>query len=337
MRPLLPLLACTTLALTACGSSAGSVGGDVAAGYPVTIETCHGDVTVADRPERIASLNQGTTEILLSLGLADRMAGTAGWTDPILSGLESANAEVERLADTKPSLEVVLDAEPDIVTASFTGTLTDGGVASAEQLEVDYGLPAYLSAAECGKVEEGNTDGARVGTLRIDDIYTEVRQLAELTDTVAEGEALVAELTDRMAAAAQQVTPGISVMYWFANSESPYMAGCCGGPGIVSRALGLENVFVEQTAEWPQINWEVVAAADPDVLVIGDLTRKSQTAETAAAKIAFLESNPVTRQMTAVREKRYITLAGAELNPSIRTVDAVEKVAAGLRELGLTD
>ena len=41
--------------------------------------------------------------------------------------------------------------------------------------------------------------------------------------------------------------------------------------------------------------------------------------------------------MTAVKEKRYILLAGAELNPSIRTVDAVEKVAQGLRDLGLAN
>ncbi|WP_229054503.1 ABC transporter substrate-binding protein [Aeromicrobium sp. Leaf350] len=337
MRPRLPVcLLSAALVLSACASSDDGESGPVAEGYPVTVETCHGDVTQADRPERIVSLNQGTTEILLSLGLADRVVGAAGWTDPILPTLEDENAEVERLADQAPSLEVVLDTEPDLVTSSFTGTLGEGGVATAGQLWDDYELPAYLSAAECGKLEEGNTDGAREGTLEMDDIYTEIRQLAELTDTVDEGERLVADLEARMAAAsAAKIGEGVSVMYWFANSESPYMAGCCGGPGIVSRALGLENTFVEQDDEWPQINWEVVAAEDPDVLVIGDLTRKSQTAETAAAKIAFLESNPVTSQMTAVKEKRYIYLAGAELNPSIRTVDAVEKVAQGLRDLGL--
>ncbi|MDF1706295.1 MAG: ABC transporter substrate-binding protein [Aeromicrobium sp.] len=334
----LALATSTALVLTACASSDDGDTGPVAAGYPVTTETCHGDVTQADRPERIVSLNQGTTEILLSLGLADRMVGTAGWTDPILPSLAEQNSSVERLADQAPSLEVVLDTEPDLVTASFTGTLTEGGVASADQLWDDYELPAYLSAAECGKVEEGNTDGAREGTLQMDDLYTEIRQLAELTDTVDEGEALVATLEERLATAGSPTLgEGVSVMYWFANSESPYMAGCCGGPGIVSRALGLENVLADQTGEWPQINWEVVAAEDPDVLVIGDLTRKSQTAETAAAKIAFLESNPVTSQMTAVKQRRYIHLAGAELNPSIRTVDAVEKVAQGLRDLGLAN
>ena len=40
--------------------------------------------------------------------------------------------------------------------------------------------------------------------------------------------------------------------------------------------------------------------------------------------------------MAAVRDKRYISLHGAEMNPSIRAVDGVEKVSAGLRDLGLS-
>ncbi|AWK74914.1 hypothetical protein CBI38_28470 [Rhodococcus oxybenzonivorans] len=40
-------------------------------------------VIVDAPPQRAVSLNQGSTEILLSLGLADRMAGTATWADPI--------------------------------------------------------------------------------------------------------------------------------------------------------------------------------------------------------------------------------------------------------------
>ena len=80
-----------------------------------------------------------------------------------------------------------------------------------------------------------------------------------------------------------------------------------------------------------------MAERDPDVIVVGDLTRKSQTDETADAKIAYLESNPVTREMTAVREARFIAITGAEMNPSLRTVYGVETVSEGLVELGLVD
>jgi iron complex transport system substrate-binding protein len=124
-------------------------------------------------------------------------------------------------------------------------------------------------------------------------------------------------------------------MYWFANSQSPYLAGCCGAPGAITRAVGAKNAFADTHDEWPQISWETVADRDPDVIVIGDLTRKQQTAETAKAKIHFLETNPATRNLTAVKKKRYVLLSGQAMNPSIRTVEGIEKVAAGLRDFGL--
>lgn len=335
-RPLV-LLAGAALALSACSSSDATSEVETAAGYPRELENCGRTTAVTAPPERIVSLNQGSTEILLSLGLADRMAGTSTWTDPVMKGLEEDNAKVERLADSAPSMERVLETEPDFVTASFASTLGEGGVGTSDAFG-KLGVPTYLSPAECeGKDNEGDGDGARTGVLEIDTIYREITELAELLDVEEQGDELVADLQDRVAAAsAKAPKEEVSVLYWFANSEAPYMAGCCGGPGIITRALGLKNVFDDTKAEWPQIGWETVADRDPDVLVIGDLTRKSQTAETAKAKIEFLETNPVTREMTAVRNRRYVALTGAALNPSIRTVEGLEQVADALADFGLT-
>ncbi|MFC3994398.1 ABC transporter substrate-binding protein [Nocardiopsis sediminis] len=323
--------------LTACGPGTGT-GTDgapqEAAGYPRTVDDCGRDVTVEAPPQRAVSLNQGATEILLSLGLADRMAGTATWTDPVAEDLEAANAEVPRLADNAPSFERVLAEEPDFVAASFQGTLGEGGVAPREDFE-RLGVPVYLSPTECGKTDSGE-DGAREEPLAMDAVYTEVRDLAHVFGVEERGEELVAGLEGRMAAATADVdASGVTLLYWFANAESPYMAGCCGAPGIITEAVGARNVFDDTRDEWPQINWETVADRDPDVLVIGDLTRESQTAESAAAKIEFLESHPVTRHLDAVENERYVLLSGAAMNPSIRTVEGVEQVAEALRGFGL--
>lgn len=329
-----PVLA-AAVALCGCGPAAQPSSAPAPAGHPITLQNCGREVTVAQPPQRIVSLNQGSTEVLLSLGVADRMVGTAGWTDPVLPSLEADNRKVERLADQAPSLEAVLDTEPDLVTASLQGTLGPGGVTTSEALE-RLGVPSYLSAIECTK-EAGNSDGARTDTLEIDQVFQEIRDVATLVGAQDRGEQIVTDMQRRLDAVTATGDRGVSVLYWFANSESPYMAGCCGGPGVITRTLGLTNVFDDSKEDWPQIGWETVAQRDPDVLVLGDLTRKSQTAESAAAKIAFLESNPVTREMTAVKNKRYIALAGAELNPSIRIVGAMEKVAAALRDHGLVD
>ncbi|MFH8467242.1 ABC transporter substrate-binding protein [Streptomyces sp. NPDC017991] len=334
------LLVSGAILLTGCGGadssgSAGSAGKDSAAA--VTLDNCGHTVRVESPPRRAVSLNQGTTEIMFSLGLADRMAGTATWTDPVMKGLEKADAKVKRIADNNPSFERVLDADPDFVAASFVSTLGKGGVATREQFE-KLGVPAYVSPSDCaGKDNTGDGDGAREKPLGIDAIYGEIHDLAEVFGVQERGDRLVAELKQRMRKATEGIDASdVSLLYWFANSESPYMAGCCGAPGIITRAFGAKNVFDDTHEEWPQINWETVADRDPDVLVIGDLTRKSQTAESAKKKIEFLESDPVTRNMTAVKKKRYVLLSGQAMNPTIRTVEGVEQVAAALREFGLT-
>ncbi|WP_031021318.1 ABC transporter substrate-binding protein [Streptomyces sp. NRRL S-1314] len=333
------LLLSGALLLTACGdssdsgSSSKSGGSDAGA---VTFDNCGQKVTVESPPKRALSLNQGTTEILLSLGVADRVVGTATWTDPVMKGLEKANAKVPRLADNQPSFERVLDTEPDFVASSFTSTLSKGGVASREKFE-ELGVPTYLSPADCeGKDNSGDGDGSRTKPLTMEMVYREVRELARVFGVEERGEKLVAGLKNRVTKATAGIRgENTTLLYWFANQESPYMAGCCGAPGIITNALGAKNVFDDSTQEWPQINWETVADRDPDVLVIGDLTRKSQTAESAAKKIAFLESNPATKNMKAVKEKRYVLLSGQAMNPTIRTVEGVEQVAAALREHGL--
>ncbi|MGV0838021.1 ABC transporter substrate-binding protein [Mycolicibacterium thermoresistibile] len=331
------LSAVCAVALTGCsGAAAPSATPDAApaTGYPLQLENCGRTVSVAAPPHRAVSLNQGSTEILLSLGLADRMVGTATWTDPVRDNLAADNATVERLADNQPALERVLQTEPDLITASFASTLGPGGVTTADALD-QLGVPSYLSPADCIKDNEQDGDGTRDAALDIATVYQEITDLATIFGVQDRGAALIDELQTRMAAASDTAPDEeVRVVFWFANAESPYLAGCCGAPGIIARSLGLTNVFDDTYAEWPQISWETVADRDPDVLIIGDLTRRSQTAESAAAKIDFLESNPVTREMTAVRNQRYIPLSGAAMNPSIRTVDGVEQVAAALREFG---
>ncbi|MCG8967552.1 MULTISPECIES: ABC transporter substrate-binding protein [Streptomyces] len=334
------LLLSSALLLTACGSSGDDDATSertAAAGYPVTLGNCGHKVTLKSAPQRAVSLNQGTTEILLSLGLADRMAGTATWTDPVMKGLEKANATVPRLADNNPSFEKVLDAEPDLVTASFVSTLGEGGVATRDQFE-KLGVPTYVSPSDCsaGKDNDSGGDGSRSEPLTLETVYGEIRDLARAFGVEERGEKLVADLRQRVSTATAGLhASDVSLMYWFANSQSPYLAGCCGAPGAITRAVGAKNAFADTHDEWPQINWETIADRDPDVIVIGDLTRKQQTAETAEEKIRFLETDPATRNLTAVKKKRYVLLSGQAMNPSIRTIEGIEKVAAGLRDFGL--
>ncbi|MDX2916847.1 MULTISPECIES: ABC transporter substrate-binding protein [Streptomyces] len=334
------LLAAGLLLLTACGGGGGTgaADGKKAGGFPLTLKNCGRTVTVKAPPRQAVSVDQGSTEILLSLGLADRIAATATWSDPVMKGLEKANAGVERISVNRPSSEKVLDMEPDFLSASFASTLAKGGVAPREQFE-KLGVPTYISPADCvGKDNSGSGDGARTAPLTMDSVYTEVRELAQVFGVPERGDALVKKLRARVDRATDGVdASGTSLLYWFSDSKAPYLAGCCGAPGVITEELGARNVFDDTRDEWPQISWETVADRNPDVLVIGDLSRTTQTAESAEKKIEFLESNPVTKTMDAVRNRRYVLLSGQAMNPTIRTVEGLERVAAGLRDFGLAE
>ncbi|MFE3542843.1 ABC transporter substrate-binding protein [Nocardia sp. NPDC059177] len=338
MVSVLGLVGGLVVGLVGCGGPSDDVESGVGAvptgtgatSYPFTLDNCGVEVTFERAPSRAVSLYQASTEILLSLGLADRMVGTSTWFDPVLPGLAAGNAEVPRLADNDPSLETVLATEPDLVTSASAHTFTPAVVAERARF-AQLGIPTYQSPSVCAGAEVEGETVTRTEPLAIDTLFQEIGELARIFDVQERGAQLVDELKGRLAAATTApVEPTPTVAFWFSGIKAPYMAGCCSAPGMYARAVGARNVFAEQREDWPEINWEAVVAADPDVLVLADLSRQRVDGDALATKIAFLESNPATSRMRAVQDKRYVVMTGSELDPGIREIDAIEKLAAGL-------
>src|SRR5690606_18651585 len=104
--------------------------------YPLTLKNCGREVTFKQAPTRAVAVGQSSAEILYSLGLGDKLVGTAVWFGPVLKGFEEVNAKVKRLADNDPSFESVLAEKPEIVTADFQWHVGPTGiVAKPEQFE----------------------------------------------------------------------------------------------------------------------------------------------------------------------------------------------------------
>ena len=87
--------------------------------YPLTLENCGQKVTYRKAPERAVALGQNSAEILLLLGLQDRMAGTAFWPSKVLPQVADANAKVKLLTVEMPRFESILAEEPDFVAAAL--------------------------------------------------------------------------------------------------------------------------------------------------------------------------------------------------------------------------
>lgn len=347
-RSLLPLLSIVTAlgvltVTTACSTSSTD---DVAASspgtsatvptsgrvtYPLTVRNCGREVTFTKAPQRVASLYQASTEVLLSLGLGDKMVGTSTWFDPVLPSLAAANAKVPRIADNDPSLESVLDLEPDLVTSANAHTFTPAVVADRDRF-AGLGINTYQSPSVCDDATVDGENVSRTQPLKIDTLFKEITELAAIFDVTDRGQALIATLRARLSAATDSVSrSGQSVAFWFSGVTTPYMAGCCSAPGMYASVLGARNVFADTKEDWPEVSWESVADRDPDVLVLADLQRKRIDGDALATKKEFLVTNKATRDMRAVRAQRYVVMTGSELDPGIREIDAIEKLAAGLK------
>ncbi|OMC51647.1 ABC transporter substrate-binding protein [Mycolicibacterium fortuitum] len=337
---LLSLLAVALPLMVACGHSdpaAGEPGRLQGAGptsYPLTIENCGVRVRFDGPPQRAVSLYQASTEILLALGLADRMVGTSTWFDPVLPELADDNADVPRLADNDPGLEVVLGVEPDLVTSASAHTFTPAVVADRARF-AQLGIPTYQSPSVCHGADVNGETVTRSDPLTLDVLFREIAELAQIFDVQQRGQELIARLTRRL-----DETPSIresdtTVAFWFSGLRTPYLAGCCSAPGLYATQLGVTNVLSDTREDWPEVSWESLADRDPDVLVLADLNRRRIDGDSLETKVKFLESNPVTRNMTAVRQKRYVVLTGSELDPGIREIDALAKLAAGFQTFGL--
>ena len=262
------------------------------------------------------------------LGLEDRIVGTASWTDPVLGSLAEVNEDVPRLADDAPTYEVLLGADPDFVTASFGRHYDDGGVVTRERLG-ETGIGSYFSPTDCDNGRSVNGGSTRTTPLTVDALYQEIRELAEIFDVADRGERLVAELQEHAAAAIEDVDfGGRTVMFWFADTKTPYIAGGLGSASLLATTTGMENVFQDTADDWPAVGWESVVEADPDILVLGDLQRDRFPGDLLDDKIEFLEHDELTSTLDAVEQERFISLHGAEMNPSIRFVDGLEKIQA---------
>ena len=310
--------------------------------YPLTLKNCGRDVTFKHAPERTVSLGQSGTEILYMLGLADKVVGTAVWIGPVIAGYEEANAKVERLADNDPSFESVLGKKPDLVTTQFQWHVgPEGVVGKPEQFE-ELSIPVYTSPADCvGKDNSGGGDGVRSGVFTMDLIYQEITEIAQIFNVQDKGEKLVADLKTREEAARKKIASAdgkLSAVFWFSSAEvdiDPYVSGKNGAPGYIMSALGIKNV-IDSEEEWPTVGWETVAKANPTIIVAGKMDRRRYPADDVAVKQEFLQSDPVTSLMPAVKQNHVVIMDAQAMNPTIRTIEGIEVLADAVDKLGLS-
>jgi iron complex transport system substrate-binding protein len=303
--------------------------------YPLTVDNCGVPLTFAQPPQKTVTIGQAATEMLYALGLSQQVIGTSLWFNDVLPAFRSDNDHIARLADNAPSFESVIDLHPDFVPVQFEWMVgPQGAVGTREQFH-DLNIPTYILPSDCeGKNNRVGADGTRLTAFKVETLYKTLAQLALIFDVQDRGQQLITGYQARLAQAVAQAknhgSHNVSAVFWFSSPDlnsDPFVAGRKGIPNFMLDTLGMRNV-IDSDEEWPTVGWETIAKANPTILVIARMDRRRFPADDHEKKLAFLKSDPVTRNMDAVKNDRIVIMDASAMESSVRLFDGIEQLGA---------
>ncbi|WP_253290038.1 ABC transporter substrate-binding protein [Verrucosispora sioxanthis] len=297
--------------------------------YPLTMKNCGTDVTFEAAPQRVVTLNQTAAEILIKLGVGDRVVGSGYEIYKPPAEMAEPYGKIPQLGPRGEPVkhEKLLEAQPDFVYSGFGSFLTAEQAGDREQLH-DLGVATYVTEFDCSyHVSVPDAD--------FDMLYDEYRALAKIMSVPDAGEKLAAEqraLVDQAVGTMKNKDKPLSVLWFYSTYDgTPWAAGPGGLPQHVSDLVGVKNIFDDAKTKWAEVSWDEVAARNPDVIILADLTR-GEPNDTAAEKIALLKKDPLTSKLGAVTGDRFITIPGAQMDPSYGSVEMVPALVEGLNK-----
>ncbi|MEV4949378.1 ABC transporter substrate-binding protein [Streptomyces sp. NPDC053755] len=321
MRAAALALALSGVLLTGCGTSPSTASGPkgpapAAKGFPVTVDNCGTRTTYDKPPSRVVTIHQHPAELMLALGLKNRMVGTAFPDSDVLPAFRKDFAAIPELARKEPSFESVLDAEPDFVYGGYASAFSENEGRSRKAF-ADAGIDTYLNREYCGKKKVSMTD-----------TYDEIRAIGSLFGVPERADALVADLRGRVAKTTEAVegAPSVPVFVYDSGDKSAFTAGGKSLGTEVIRLAGGANVFADLDDVFGDVSWEQVVARKPEVIAIYDYAG----ADSVERKKEFLLSQPALAEVPAVRNKRFVVLPLTATLVGVRAPYAVEDLARGL-------
>ncbi|MFZ6027226.1 MAG: ABC transporter substrate-binding protein [Chloroflexota bacterium] len=269
-----PAILTATLAPTAAAASTEAptaVTATEAAAAPadgaITLTDSQGNkVTLAGPAQKIVSLAPSNTEILFAIGAGAQVIGRDMFSDYP----EAAKA----VADIGGSfgdlnVEAIVALEPDLVLAANINT--------PEQVKAlqDVGLTVF----------------SLPNPVTLEEMYANLRTVAQLTGRTGEAEALIDDLKARVAAVTEKVAPlsyAPTVFYELdaTDPNAPYTSG----PGtfvdtLITMAGGI-NVAGALDTQWATISTEKLVEMNPEIIILGD-SNYGTTAEMVAARAGW--------------------------------------------------
>ncbi len=265
------------------------------------------DVTY-DSPQRIVSTAGFTTEMLLALGLGDKIVGYSYMDNEIFPDFQEVFDTLTCLSDTNPSQEVLLSVEPDFLTG-WASTFSDTNF-SPEFCESN-GISWYVP-----KVEGENAS--------LEQVYEDLTNLGEIFGVQDQADEVITDMRDRIAAVETAVADqeSVTVFIYDSGEDAAFTLGSGLASDMIAKAGGT-NVFEGDFNYWGTVSWESVLEANPQYIIIMDYLASDPLQD----KIDFLNSNEALQDVDAVKNGNIFSLGLTDVTGGIRNAEAIETMA----------
>ena len=283
-----------------------------------TVQSCNRIVSFNKPPTKAISNDVNLTEMMLVLGLSDRMVGYTG-----ISGWKTLDEEMRQgiarlpeLSQKYPSKEVLIGADADFFFAGWNYGMKVGGEVTPETLE-PFGVKVYELTESCIHIMQKDKAS-------IEDLYTDLINLGRIFDVEKRAKKIVEQYKSELLSFTNNLKADklLRVFVYDSGEDAPFTAGLYAMPTALIEAAGGVNVMDDFKKSWGSVTWEEVVERNPEVIVIVNYGNV-----TAEQKREFMTTNPAFANIDAVKNDRFVTLEYVEATPGPRNIRAIKTLA----------
>ena len=289
----------------------------------VSVDSCNRTVSFDSPPQRAISNDVNLTEMMLVLGLSDKMVGYTG-----ISGWKTLDEEMRlgvkqlpELSPKYPTKEVLVGADADFFFAGWNYGMKVGGEVTPETLK-PFGINVYELTESCIHIMTKKKAS-------MDDMYNDLLNLGLIFQIENRAKKLVDAYRSDLNNFTQKLEPiaAKKVFVYDSGEDTPFTAGRYAMPTALIEAAGGINIMDDFQKSWGKVTWEEVIDRNPEVVVIVNYGKV-----TAEQKRKFMMSNPAFANIDAVKNDRFVILEYVEATPGPRNIKAIKKLAKAFRK-----
>ncbi len=329
-----PILALSAaLAFVGCSKSTDSGSSNSSAvgstGSTVTVENCGEQKTYPFPVTKLFANDGNIISIALAAGAEkDLTAVSSLERDKDIIALKFGDGvnHLNVINKKYPSLENVIGANPQVMFAGWGYGFKDGGEINPSVL-TQHHIDSYLLTETCRKA-----DGTR-GTIEPwSALTTDIANIGKITGHEDEAKKSIEDIEARRKAlesAPKNEKEPVGFLF-DSGSDTIFSSGSFGAPQAMMTTAGVKNALSDVADTWTKVSWERLTAADPDVIFFVDYPP-----QTYEEKIKMLETNDASKNLKAVKEKRYVNLPYAMWTSGPLNIDGAEYIRKALESFGL--